>query len=429
MTVSVVIPTTLQRQSLVEAVGSAVRSAAGLPGAEVLVVANGPAKPVYLHRIDSPLVRVLRCQRASAPAARNAGVAAAANDIVLFTDDDCVVPPTWCRDLAGPLAHAAVAVAAPVEFTVSGPITAFLNYQRIFHAPPMDRTRTRYLITASAGIRKDVVGGQVTFDEQTFNVGGEDTAYGYALRDLGLDISWLGEAEPVNHLLSESVEEITDRFSSYGRASARLYYRLGRWQESVPDAVDWFGTIADGGYDEHRRFGEMLRPAVRRAFASYELMLTSAFLVGYLEEIGREIGHPLVAPAWAALRSGWRQIHDALDLDGEPTVTWRALPADLAGWSNRLAGGQHGRPAQAISVNLKRSAPILKRSLAPDVDRVVNGARCQFLAWQRVQRLRVRAIAEECWRGAIADPSALERRLREAGLSFIDGCHELEKTL
>lgn len=64
---------------------------------EVIVVASG-AKTVAVARGHSIVDRVLRDGRDAGPGpARNRGAAAADGDILLFTDADTVVPPSWVR--------------------------------------------------------------------------------------------------------------------------------------------------------------------------------------------------------------------------------------------------------------------------------------------------------------------------------------------
>ena len=81
-------------------VESALKSAALCePDSEVLVAVNGATDGDQLAGLASPQLRVLHLSRRSAPGARNAALAAARNDTVLFADDDCTLPPSWCRDL------------------------------------------------------------------------------------------------------------------------------------------------------------------------------------------------------------------------------------------------------------------------------------------------------------------------------------------
>src|SRR6185436_12009440 len=98
MSVSVVVPSTLTNPACGRALDSVVRAVAAVDDGEVLVVANGAGPRRCPPALAQPSVRVLECSRTGPSAARNAGLAAARHSVVLFTDDDCVVPPTWCTD-------------------------------------------------------------------------------------------------------------------------------------------------------------------------------------------------------------------------------------------------------------------------------------------------------------------------------------------
>src|SRR5262245_22264091 len=155
MPVSVVIPSTLDSTVLDECVAAAVRSAGAVgPDAEVLLVANrvrGGRPP----RFESPMLRVLHSSPDGIATARNTAIAAARHDTILFTDDDLIVAPDWCRRLYDALQEAGcAAVGAPVRTETTGPVTSFMNYDRHFDAPPTDSRYARLLVTASAGYRR-----------------------------------------------------------------------------------------------------------------------------------------------------------------------------------------------------------------------------------------------------------------------------------
>jgi hypothetical protein len=76
---------------------------------EVVVVADGPGLAALARAgLDGPL-KTARRDEANISAARNAGVALAAGEVVAFLDDDAVPEPTWLSRLTAPLAGDAVA--------------------------------------------------------------------------------------------------------------------------------------------------------------------------------------------------------------------------------------------------------------------------------------------------------------------------------
>lgn len=104
MSVTVGIPTTGVRPVLRRCVEAAVRSAtAAGQDAEVLVVLNGRADAPGLGRVNSPLLRVVRLDQPNVSAARNRAIALARHNVVLFADDDVLVPRQWCAQLRAAL--------------------------------------------------------------------------------------------------------------------------------------------------------------------------------------------------------------------------------------------------------------------------------------------------------------------------------------
>ena len=74
MSASIVIPTTMQRESLAPVVEAAVAAVAGMPDGEVVVVANGPADGRRAFELRSPRLRVVESPHRWTPAARNLGL-------------------------------------------------------------------------------------------------------------------------------------------------------------------------------------------------------------------------------------------------------------------------------------------------------------------------------------------------------------------
>lgn len=100
---SVVIPTVAERLDEL-AVCLASIDTSEVPRVEILVVDNRPTVPVpdplpeLVERFRN--ARVVRQCHPGIAAARNAGVAAATGDVVVFTDDDLQADPVWLRAIA-----------------------------------------------------------------------------------------------------------------------------------------------------------------------------------------------------------------------------------------------------------------------------------------------------------------------------------------
>src|SRR5207248_3500257 len=165
----------------------------------------------------------------------------------------------------------------------------------------------------------------VRFDEALQTIG-EDADFGYRIRDAGGEIAWL-DLPPVAQLLVETVDQITDRYARYGRAGAALYLR-GRTQHAMPYATTFYADLCAGWPDRLRRVrpvAELPDPAARSTFASLQPILEGTLMIGYLDELGRQLGHEIVALDPDGLRSGLR---DLIDKPADESVDWTDLRPD-----------------------------------------------------------------------------------------------------
>jgi hypothetical protein len=375
-------------------------------------------------------LRVLHLDRASAPAARNAGIDAARNEAIAFTDDDCMVAESWCRDLDRALNEDGMAaVAAPVAVAVTGPVTAFLNYQRYFDAPAIDPDEVRYVVTANCGFRRDLVPAVVRFDADTYNNASEDADFGYRLRDHGITLHWLGRLEPVTHLIGETINAIAERCVRYGRGSALLYRRGGRYRESVPGGHHWYADIAAGGHRDHRRFTEIVDPHLRAAFAVYNLLATASFLLGYLEGLSTEFAYPLIEVHHERLLAAWRQLGSEIcsSLDAEATPQDLASPA--VSFERFTAAPGRDRALRLVAPVLAAHTTVAS-AVPVEVEAELVETRVLFDAEVDAANQR----AAEAWERVRDDAAGLtaagmNELLRSAGTTFSDGCEEIEKLM
>jgi mycofactocin glycosyltransferase len=102
---------------------AALRADPDTAAAPVLVVDDGSADPAAVAATCARHgAEVLRHEEARGPAAaRNAGLAASATDLVAFLDSDCVPDPGWTRPLVAHTADPRLALVAPRITALPGP--------------------------------------------------------------------------------------------------------------------------------------------------------------------------------------------------------------------------------------------------------------------------------------------------------------------
>jgi len=275
--VSVVIATRDRATFLARALDS-LAAQRGAPAFEVIVADNGSTD-------DTP--RVIAARLASAPfalrsvvvpqpnraAARNRAVEVAAGEIVVFVDDDVVLPEAFVA------AHAR-RYAVPAPITVSGPI---LNVPSPEDRPqPTVANASRaFLCTCNASVRRvdfDAVAG---FDERFSLYGWEDTDLGIRLRRLGVrrEFAWDAYLYHIKPPATETLDVLLRKTVEKARMAARLVAKdpttrtrlaTGAYAANLaraaavapPWSLGWYGRLA-------RSEGT---PAPLRAFARAQLL-------------------------------------------------------------------------------------------------------------------------------------------------------------
>jgi glycosyltransferase involved in cell wall biosynthesis len=111
--VSVVVPTRDRPSPLRQCL--AALAAQSLDGIEIVVVddASDDGNAIARAVAEVPNARLVRGEGRGPAAARNAGAAAAAGEVVCFTDDDCRPEPQWADALRRRIERGADAVAGP----------------------------------------------------------------------------------------------------------------------------------------------------------------------------------------------------------------------------------------------------------------------------------------------------------------------------
>jgi len=220
VTLSVVIATR-DRAAFLDRALASLREQREAPPFDVVVADNGSqdatAEVVARHAGGAafPLRRVF-VPEPNRGAARNRGVAEATGEVVVFVDDDVVLPE-------GFLAAHAREQAGPGWITVAGPILNVPTFSDRPKPGPQNGSRA-FLCTCNASVARaafDAAGG---FDEQFRLYGWEDTELGIRLRRLGVKrrFSWDAYLYHIKPAATETLDAVLRKTVEKARMAARL---------------------------------------------------------------------------------------------------------------------------------------------------------------------------------------------------------------
>lgn len=192
---------------------------------ELVVVDDASTRPVDEVGLRSALairVRVVRNERSVGPgAARNRGVHASRGEVLLFTDDDCVVDPAWAGRLVTALAEGAEelgGVGGRVLARDRDVVSRYYELHRILEPRAHDAAHPRrvpYLVTANCAIRRDAFMRAGGFDGRIPAAGGEDAALSMRMVRRGYHFEHVPEAV-VHHRFRPSLRDFARTFYRYG---------------------------------------------------------------------------------------------------------------------------------------------------------------------------------------------------------------------
>jgi len=163
-------------------------------GFEVIVVNNdsGEAPPATLAL--PPNARMLTEGRKGAYAARNAGLAVAKGEILLFTDSDCVADAGWVREAAAFLdARPNVSrLGGRIDLAPSADPTVADVYEAAFAFPQERYVAAGWAPTANMGTRRLVLEAVGPFDDAHYS--GGDKEWGLRTEAAGFGIGYADRA-------------------------------------------------------------------------------------------------------------------------------------------------------------------------------------------------------------------------------------------
>ncbi|MET0411346.1 MAG: hypothetical protein ABW217_08610, partial [Polyangiaceae bacterium] len=186
----------------------------------------------------------------------------------------------------------------------------------------------------------------------------------------------------------------------------------------LPGARKWYGRMVYGTDSDFRRFTEITSDRLRAAFTVYDLALHASFLVGYLLELGAELSAPLVRVAEKGFVEGWRLVAERL---AAPHA--ERLVLDYA----QLGRGPSAHtpvPSWFPALLRKHAPPVV---IAPREPRFTDHA-ARTEEFEHDRRGFFRRV-HDAWSGIglpVPDAPTADHLLRAAGVTFREGCHEVE---
>jgi glycosyltransferase involved in cell wall biosynthesis len=185
MKISVVIATR-NRAALLDGALASLRAQIGAPAIECIVVDNGSTDATHAvaGKFDATYVYAAQPNRALA---RNAGVAVASGEILLFIDDDVVLPPFFVA------MHARVHERETFPHVVTGPIINVPS-AGVRPVPTFMNASNAFFCTCNASVPRNIFDAVGGFDEAFDRYGWEDTELGVRLRRFDVRRAFVWEA-------------------------------------------------------------------------------------------------------------------------------------------------------------------------------------------------------------------------------------------
>jgi len=228
---SVVIPTYNRLDTLREVIPSLLDQRTPADSYELLICdsnsSDGTAEYLAQVHAEHPNVRHLPGAYTGRAMARDAGIAQARGEVVLFNDSDIIADPGLLEaHLAHHCRERGIAV---VGWEVQVASIADYEYKRdrpekrgSLHPPSRKRLSWLYFLTGNASVRREDLTRAGCFDESFTGYGHEDLELGYRLQKMGLRI--LYEPHAVNyHCQDVPHEGQVEKMKLAGRSTVRFY--------------------------------------------------------------------------------------------------------------------------------------------------------------------------------------------------------------
>lgn len=250
MRATVVIPTYERPEKLLSTVETVCNQT--VDDYEVIVIDDGSTSAdqnAALERVDGwSHVQVIRQDNTGPAAARNRGWRTTDADIVLFTDDDCIVPDDWIESLLAAFEPGVGAVGGPLlpdeerrQDSVFAAMHAYRN-ERIYDQPTEPTIGGKDLPmggTANIAYRREALVAVDGFDESFPAAAGEDADLQDRVVDAGFEMKFVPVV--VEHNDEYTWESFRKRAIRHGSGA---YYHHRRHDEPRPPARILLGALA-----------------------------------------------------------------------------------------------------------------------------------------------------------------------------------------
>lgn len=238
MPLSIIVPAYNAAGTLADCL-AALTAQHGLPAETEIILVDDGSTDATAAVAESFAVRVVRQPHRGAAAARNAGVAAARGEVILFTDADCRPSPGWATALMAPFSAPAVAGAQGRLASDQPELVARLvqaEYEEK-EGRMARRDRVTFIDTASAAYRANVLRASGGFREDLGAV--EDTELAFRLAAAGQLLVMAPDAV-VYHQHPDTVTAYARRKWRFGQWGAVAY---GLYPQRVVDDTRTPGTM------------------------------------------------------------------------------------------------------------------------------------------------------------------------------------------
>jgi GT2 family glycosyltransferase len=246
---SIVIATRNRAELLAGALAS-LRAQLGAPAAEIVVVDNG-SSDATAEVAGAHGARVVREPEPNRARARNAGVAAAGGELVLFVDDDVIVPPYFVA------AHLRAHERGHGPHVVTGPIINVPSAEVRPVPSPLNGSNA-FFCTCNVSLPRTTFVAAGGFDESFDRYGWEDTELGVRLRerDVRRRFAWDAYLWHIKPPATETLEGALEKTIEKARMAAR-FVRKNPSRRT---------RLATGAYALNRWRARLLLPAAAQPF-------------------------------------------------------------------------------------------------------------------------------------------------------------------